>query len=623
MTTPTTSKGAITTTQSNGSGNNGATGTAPSPQGQTKGGSSTSVSSTTAGASNLGWGVNALSGNILSAYLQPIFDQNKLFPAKKPSIPQQANLNEQTTLTFTGEYGYDYLVSQSASVGISGHYAGFSGSLHASFGTTQSQEFTENYGTCQYTFQLYQLTIPSSAFQSLLADGFKNDLNTMAPLDFYNKYGPYFTSSVIVGGALNSSIYTVAQTTYSDTSMSVSASAAYNEGIAGGKVNTSYTYTDQTTKTTYTCNSGITVVGGTSKFDANNAFDVTEWEQTIVGNPATISYTLTPMWQLLPTGQRQTDLINAIDAYFNQPNPNLLSPLTLKTFTATSNVTGTESMGVAVATGYKVLGGGASLQQSSPNNQFLTSSSVVKGAPPNQWNSSAKSMYNATNASLTSYAIAVYDPADLLDVEVFDVKGGPTTQDTYSFLYTVPVGAGYVMTGGGIATYPSNTNGLIISASYPTSQTQWTAAASAHSGAACTGSVDVSVIGIKWQVPAGKPPLVVVQQSITSNMPTEIPSQMVGVAANCAMVGGGANINSGTAPPVNYNSLQNSYPSSATQWTASGHDAKVACNAVITAYTLGLQVKWQKADGSGFVYLPFGPGCLTPPSGCVVPTSSP
>lgn len=81
---------------------------------------STAVDTTTPGLSDLGWGINAATGSMLSAYLQPIVDTDKL-----ASVVERADLIQTTTTTVAAQEGNSYLTNQTASVGISGGYAGF------------------------------------------------------------------------------------------------------------------------------------------------------------------------------------------------------------------------------------------------------------------------------------------------------------------------------------------------------------------------------------------------------------------------------------------------------------------------------------------------------------------
>lgn len=285
-----------------------------------------------------------------------------------------------------------------------------------------------------------------------------------------------------------------------------------------------------------------------------------------------------------------------------------LAPLTLKHFTASSGPsTGPESAVVTVEPGYKVLCGGASLAQDGSDNQFLNTSNVVVSDTPNQWTAMAKSVHNSTNASLTSHAIAVYDPTDLLDIKTFQI----TSENSEHPQATISIGDGYILTGGGVSTHPTNSNGLMLTASYPSSNHTWTGMAKDHLDS-CTGTITVCAIGIKWRNPNDMPALsmeIASLQSVLSNAP----GQVVGVGESYTLVGGGALDNYGSGKG---NMLQNSYPetSGIPVWSATGHDCGESDSCTLYVYAIGLQVLWTSSDGT-VIPVAFGPGCLAPPAG--------
>ena len=572
----------------------------------------TKISASTPGVSNLGWGVNAATGDILSPYLQPIMDEHKLVDAI-----HTAGINNSTSITICGESSDAYLQEQTLHVGISGSYAGFSGSLSSSFGLTTGETSTQSLAQYSNVTELYQLTIPAAKFQDLLSTGFKTDLENMDPQDFYALYGAYFISTVIVGGTLSTSIKTQATTNYSNESLSVAASASYKSAIASGKVNVGYEYNDATTDTTYQSTSGLVRVGGTPSFNTDGSFDQISWIQSIPENPTIIGFGasgLIPMWELATNTNRQNDLKNALSPYFVDPL-SIVTPLSIKVFNAASPKITQPYIDVMVDAGYKVIGGGALLQQDDNGYVALRSSNVVGASSPNQWNSSAMVINGGNNdANLVSYAIGVYDPDDLLDVRVFSSNDSPSSYNPSAY---IAVGDSYVMSGGG-ATINVNNN-LILTASCPdVDGNQWFGQAAEHdrSGA---GTITVSAIGVKWKEPANKPKLVTKHLNLTSIF-AAIPSQSTGVAGNCVLVGGGAQ--SSNNQPSQANWLQNSYPLSPTQWYGSSSETnQKAGGATMTTWTIGLQAEWQSTIDGSLKTVPFGPGCLIAPAGYATPTS--
>ncbi len=559
---------------------------------------SIAVDTSTAGLSDLGWGINAATGSILSAYVQPIVDTSKL-----SGVVERADLIQTTTTSIAGQEGNSYLTNQTASVGISGGYAGFTATLSTSFGLTAGGESTNSLATYSQLTQLYQLTIPSAAIQGILTDQFRTDLETMEVAQFYKTYGAYFTSTVVVGGLLSSSIQTSQSKQNSSESLSVAASAAYSEGIANAKVDTEYTYEDSTTQTTYTCSTGLQVIGG--KVTSTSApFDVDAWTNTISESPAVVGYGsqgLTPMWELVTSGStRQSDLKNGLAGYFSGNNTYILDPLSIRWFRQDTNyTTGPEKVSVSVDVGYKVLGAGAWLYNQDNHNQFLTNCSLeCTSGTPTSCIAEGKSVHNKTNATLGMLAIAVYDPDNLLDVKVFSATGD--TSSGYPS-ETVVVAEGYVMTGGGVSTDNAS---LLLVASQPSSKTSWYGLATAH-GDSSKGVVTAYAIGVKWTDPTDKPKLANAISSYGKNTPEGAPTAEVDVSDGSTLVGGGAWVGGSNTYNI---MLQSSYPnvpdSGRPQWVVAGHDCQTAASNPITAYAIGLQVKTQSSK-----LVPFGPGC--------------
>lgn len=281
----------------------------------------------------------------------------------------------------------------------------------------------------------------------------------------------------------------------------------------------------------------------------------------------------------------------------------IVEPLSLKIFQVNAAPSsGPESVLGAVETGYKILSVGAALlNQDSNNNQFLTNCYMLYGQPPFQWIASGKSVHKSTSATLASYAIAVYDPDDLLDVRFF---GSDVSSFSDAPSASQSVADGYLMTGGGVSTDPENDYGLMLRASYPSSTTTWSAYAAQHSKG-CSGTATAYAIGIKWNDPTDKPTLTTKIMSATSGA-SGAPWETLGVGPNYTLVGGGARVED--SPNPNYNiMLQDSYPSgfgAQAIWSVQGHDCETSASNSITAYAIGLQVITSRNKT-----VPFGPGC--------------
>ena len=263
-----------------------------------------------------------------------------------------------------------------------------------------------------------------------------------------------------------------------------------------------------------------------------------------------------------------------------------------------------------------MVSGGGYLSQTSADNQFLTASGPVANAQ--SWSVASKSVHDSTQASLQSYVVAIFDPYSTLDVNITTAQFASPANNGYG---AVNLPAGYLLTGGGVSTSPSNSYGLMIYESFPTgskntstdvSSQGWAGAAIQPCGD-CSGNVNVFAIGVKWSDQTNKPALV----SSVSNAQTANTGAPTGTAAppsNSTLVGGGASTG-------NVNSmLQDCYPSvdsdSNPVWSATSHGAATPCSVTLNVYAVGLSVMWYPSAGGAGKLFPFGgPNTLVPPTG--------
>jgi hypothetical protein len=257
--------------------------------------------------------------------------------------------------------------------------------------------------------------------------------------------------------------------------------------------------------------------------------------------------------------------------------------------TVTGQSHGGETALVKVPANFKILCGGASLDQDDKQNQFLTQSNVIDTS---QCSADAQSVHINTMAALTAYVYAVYDPEDLLDICVSEQS---TSVAACSQNLATQLAPGHVLTGGGVTTtQDERADCFLLTASYPqmvkatqnnesdsNNAYQWVAKAQQHSKVSYA-NITVKAIGIKWKEPIGKPTLKIQILTNSSTRGTN-PSACVGVDSDFTLVGGGALDDYSSQG----NLLQNSYPQitdKAKVWTASGHDCKYTDVAILKVY---------------------------------------
>jgi hypothetical protein len=245
----------------------------------------------------------------------------------------------------------------------------------------------------------------------------------------------------------------------------------------------------------------------------------------------------------------------------------------IRIFHNTSTIQQHPQVVVTVPQGYKILGGGAIVHWSGAGNLLLASyPETVK-----RWVAKSKDHNVGSPASITAYAIALYDPHDSWDVQIFSrTTDVPVTHP----IITVSLPTGYVLTGGGARSHSINP-GNLLTASYPKNSNTWEARSKDHS-VQSPSLLSVYAIGIKSRI-GNVVPQVVVTQS-TGDI-AQHPSAQVSVQSGFTMTGGGAKDNWNGAG----NLLTASYPSGNNIWVALGKDHEVASPADITVYAIGIR----------------------------------
>jgi hypothetical protein len=246
--------------------------------------------------------------------------------------------------------------------------------------------------------------------------------------------------------------------------------------------------------------------------------------------------------------------------------------LQLKTFYATGDVAAHPSARATVDPGYKIVGGGAKVNWSGSGN--LLTASYPDG---NAWVATSKDHIDPDPASITVWAIALYDPGNEWEVRVFQEN---MLQPTPHPSVEVAVPSEYVMTGGGAFIHWSGA-GNLLTASYPVNGAKWAAASKDHEQSD-PATLTAYAIGIRPHTYKGLP-----KQSIASAVSGKVnhPSSTATAAQGFSLTCGGARVNWTQQGSL----LTASYPSG-DSWIAAGKDHRIADPATVDAFAIGL--KW-------------------------------
>jgi vibriolysin len=245
--------------------------------------------------------------------------------------------------------------------------------------------------------------------------------------------------------------------------------------------------------------------------------------------------------------------------------------LNVQLFTATSGSAPHPSVQVTVPQHFKIIGGGAIDNWSGQGN--LLTASYPKGI--NSWFAAGKDHELPSPATITAFAIAIYDPNNEWDVIIKSEVSNPAQHP--SVIAVLPTH--YTMTGGGAFVDYGAGPGNLLTASFPNSDTSWEARSKDHD-IADPAQITAYAIGMRSNTGASLQRIV---KSATGAVAAH-PTAQVALPAGWILSGGGAFDNWEGAG----NLLTASYPLGMS-WHAAGKDHKDPSPAAITAYAIGIR----------------------------------
>jgi len=139
----------------------------------------------------------------------------------------------------------------------------------------------------------------------------------------------------------------------------------------------------------------------------------------------------------------------------------MVDSLTIESIAARSELASHPSVFVTVPNGFKIIGGGAMIDAVEPSN-FLTASYPFDRET---WFAAGKDHEIDSPAAITAWAIAIQDPDDIWDVQIFSATSAALSHPKVAV--TFPNGTDYVLTGGGAFVNYTGA-GNMLNASFPT-----------------------------------------------------------------------------------------------------------------------------------------------------------
>jgi hypothetical protein len=468
--------------------------------------------------------------------------------------------------------------------GLKGGYAGVTASVKTKFKRSEERSQKTHFLKISFTNSGTVLYVEGSGAQirAQLNEEFSSALNNGDPDKLIRDYGTHLVTRIIVGGRAEYYARSSATSSMTKEEFEVAARAKYDslggvaEDAGSVQVSTRVGTTDTRNVRDVVASESIDTIGGTavSAVGIKSKRDWDAWATSIAARPGFLGFDrdgLMPIWELTTDPARQTKIYEA----YRRKAAKEFAPEILN---VTSDVRNQPDARVVVPEGYKLLSGGA-LDNWKGVGNLLTASFPESD---NTWRGCGKDHgkdgWGADPASISAFALAVYDPDDIWEARIFESRPFGEDQE-------VTVESGYVMVGGGAKAGSTTGPGTLLVASHPVagSKNTWHAQSKAHLEPS-TGKITAYAIGLKCKVEGVK-----LQSAIATATSGKSGSPQAAAAppSGYKMVGGGAAITFDRAGIL----LTGSYPTEDNRWEGRGKAHREPDNGAISVYCIGLKVE--------------------------------
>ncbi len=371
--------------------------------------------------------------------------------------------------------------SIATSVGISGEYAVYSGSVKFE----HSQQSSKSYTTFNAIFKgkirkggfYYADTDPK--LKDYLKADLLNDLEAVASYEqareFTNTWGTHLLTGIKTGGEINVIIEANTQTLLDKRRIAAEMSAKYS-GVASVEATGSVAQELERQYGSSFLSQSIETIGGDPNspigVSANDKSTFTEWAKTVSEDSVRGIQKAKTFWELASDFEMESSkwLKNYVNSCILRES--IQYP---RVFTASQDIRAQEVRltckpedilsNKEEAKHYKIIGGGAEVTWGS-NNFITTIAPLVSGSTVKGWEGASFNMEGWGNDAISVYAIGIYDPFDMLEVKVveqkFKVRAGGNESREF-----VAMPKDYQLVGGGVSTETKTNGRLFVYWSYP------------------------------------------------------------------------------------------------------------------------------------------------------------
>jgi hypothetical protein len=478
----------------------------------------------------------------------------------------------------------------STSVGLEGKYGVFSASANFDYTRVEASSFTALYST--YMAQLNLGTISLNAMSSaqklaLLQPEMVKQLNAINSLanarDFTNTWGTHLVTRVRTGGMLFVSISSESASNQVRETISSEVKAKYNK-VASLEVALSVVNDINRSETTKSVSQILTVLGGDSSkaavIDPADKATVRAWLASVTADTTFAVIDSIEIFTLVD-GTARTMLKKYLDLTmlaFSLNHPAIFATGTgIRAFQTCSVAAPQKAI-----TGFKIIGGGAAATENS--NNFLMGSypQSRNGRPPAAWLAISHDLVvtAAPNDVLTSYAIAIHDPEDYIDITVAQGKGSNTKVGADNA--EAMLEDGWILTCGGVLSRTIEGLNKFVTASYFKDAQTWSVASSDYKHAATNAELYAYAVGIK-----SKEPLLTIEPDKQAGAEERGQHGRPTAIARGFVCGGGVRVILSTGPG---NLVQMCWPSTSKVWKAANKDLDSSVSQGLSqAFAISLQ----------------------------------
>ena len=365
----------------------------------------------------------------------------------------------------------EFLQDFSVSAGLDASYMGFTASVEAKFATSSRDSVDIKFAQLSLVSSgaIVSLSGDQVVLQRYLNPDFKKALAKSDPRRLFAAYGTHVAIKVRIGGAISYYSYSKASEHQNDSEFKFAARAKYLGFGAEVGANGELTEKEKEAAKTVEGSAHLYVNGGEEaariKIENGDKNSYAAWAATLGTRPGFIGFQqggLIPVWELTDDLARRA----ALELAFNQEAARNFQ---IRIFTHTGQVAAHPEARVRIPPEYKLLAGGA-------RDNWIGAGNLLTASYPTPdngtWIGRGKDHGHGSPASVSVFAIGIYDKPDLWEVAQFSATGAPAASPSAQ----VALAGDFVAKGGVLVGGGADVGGVkLLTSSYPKNTTTWAA----------------------------------------------------------------------------------------------------------------------------------------------------